>query len=341
MVMTRRENFNNNASLKGHEWIPIHIYINEAYWREMGKEVEKICLNHPVLFPNFKKIKGDNEFNNRKNKVDKWGCEWQYELDGIEGIVVNHPLEKWSNLKDWSPPKSPKYNEKELEKQIKKTKELGELSYFATEHGFLFMRLYYLRGYNNFMMDVAKEERRLDELIKVVVNYWEQVFKPFIENEVDLIKVADDLGTQEASMLGPKHFRRWLKPAYQKLFIPARKKGIHVAMHHDGYIMDIMDDIIESGVSIVNPQDLVNGIDNIAKEVKGRVCINIDVDRQKIIPYGSPTDIRELIKEEVFKLGSPAGGLEITCGIYPPTPLKNIEALFCALEDYRTYWVGK
>jgi len=112
-------------------------------------------------------------------------------------------------------------------------------------------------------------------------------------------------------------------------------------MHHDGYIMDIMDEIIESGVSIVNPQDLVNGIDNIAREVKGRLCIRIDIDRQKVLPYGSPKDVRDLIREEVLKLGSPAGGLEMIVGIYPPTPLENVEALLSALEEYRTYWIGR
>jgi len=158
---------------------------------------------------------------------------------------------------------------------------------------------------------------------------------------VDLLNAADDLGTQTASMLGPRHFRRWLMPSYKRLFLPFRRAGAHVFMHHDGYVMDIMDEIIESGVSIVNPQDLVNGIDNLAREVKGRVCIRIDVDRQHVIPHGSPRDVRELIKEEVMKLGSPAGGLEMVVGIYPPTPLENVAALLDALEQYRTYWVGK
>jgi uroporphyrinogen-III decarboxylase len=85
----------------------------------------------------------------------------------------------------------------------------------------------------------------------------------------------------------------------------------------------------------------VNGIDNIARAVKGRVCIEIDIDRQSVLPFGSPGDVRELVREEVQKLGSPQGGLSMICGIYPPTPLANVEALCSALEEYRTYWVGR
>lgn len=85
----------------------------------------------------------------------------------------------------------------------------------------------------------------------------------------------------------------------------------------------------------------VNGIDNFAEQVKGRVCINLDVDRQRIVPFGSPSDVRDLIREEVMKLGSPAGGLEMIVGIYPPTPVENVDALCSALEEFRTYWVGR
>ncbi len=45
--------------------------------------------------------------------------------------------------------------------------------------------------------------------------------------------------------------------------------------------MELVDEFIVAGVSIVNPQDLCNGIDNLAREVKGRVCIDLDIDRQR------------------------------------------------------------
>jgi hypothetical protein len=112
-------------------------------------------------------------------------------------------------------------------------------------------------------------------------------------------------------------------------------------MHTDGYIMDIADELIESGVDIVNPQDLVNGIDAIAATFKGRVCIQVDVDRQRVLPYGTPREVRDLIREEVMKLGSPAGGLEFVIGVYPPTPFANVEAVVAAMAEYRTYWVGR
>ena len=59
--------------------------------------------------------------------------------------------------------------------------------------------------------------------------------------------------------------------------------------------MELVDILIECGATIVNPQDLVNGIDDLAREVKGRVCIDLDIDRQKIVPFDTPAEIRDLI----------------------------------------------
>ncbi len=119
---------------------------------------------------------------------------------------------------------------------------------------------------------------------------------------------------------------------------PCREAKCLVNLHSDGYIMELVDDFIECGVNIINPQDLCNGIDNLARNVKGRMCISLDIDRQTIVPFGTRKEIRELIEEEVRKLGSPRGGLEMVAGIYPPTPPENIDALCQALKQFRTYW---
>ena len=152
------------------------------------------------------------------------------------------------------------------------------------------------------------------------------------------MEFGDDLGTQCASMLSPEQFRRWILPGYKRLMEPCRDAGIHVALHSDGYIMELMDAFIEAGVTIVNPQDLCNGIDNLAREVKGKMCIRLDIDRQSIVPYGTRAEIHNLIEEEIRTLGSPNGGLEMLAGIYPPTPPENVDALCCALEEFERYF---
>ena len=89
---------------------------------------------------------------------------------------------------------------------------------------------------------------------------------------------------------------------------------------------------------MINLQDLVNGIDWIAEQFAGRTCIDLDIDRQMITARGTPEQIDALIREEVEKLGSKAGGLMMIYGLYPGVPVANIQALMDSMEKYATHY---
>ena len=135
-------------------------------------------------------------------------------------------------------------------------------------------------------------------------------------------------------MITPEHFRKYIKPSYQRMMKLVRDAGKIVHMHSDGDIRSLVDDIIEGGCQVINLQDLVNGIDWIAARFRGKVCVELDIDRQTITYGGSPKDIDDLIREEVEKLSTPEGGLMMIYGLYPGTSLENAEAVACALEKY-------
>ena len=135
-------------------------------------------------------------------------------------------------------------------------------------------------------------------------------------------------------MVSPETFRRWFKPAYEKMMAPAREAGIHVLLHSDGYTLPLLPIFMEMGADVVNPQDLVNGLDNIARVCKGKVCVLLDIDRQSILPFGTPQQVRDHIRRCVEKLYLPEGGLAMIIGIYPDVPLENIDAVLSAFNDY-------
>ena len=66
----------------------------------------------------------------------------------------------------------------------------------------------------------------------------------------------------------------------------------------------LADDITEGGVDVLNLQDLVNGVDWIADKFRGRICVELDIDRQRVTPFGTPAEIDRLIRTEVEALGS-------------------------------------
>ncbi len=83
-------------------------------------------------------------------------------------------------------------------------------------------------------------------------------------------------------------------------------------------------------------QDQVNGVDWIAENVAGRICIELDIDRQSITRFGSPAEIETLIRAEVEQLGDKQGGLMMIYGLYPGVPLENARAVMDAMTNYST-----
>jgi len=215
----------------------------------------------------------------------------------------------------------------------------GELCEGGLPHGFFFMRLTYLRGFDNLIVDMCTEDPRLGPLIDALYDHNRIIVSQCLAMGVDVLTIGEDLGAQHTPLISPALFRTYCRPTYERLLGPCLRTGCHVMQHSDGYIMDLLDDLILAGVTIINPQDLCNGIDNLRRELKGRICIRLDVDRQTVVPYGTRQEIRELVEEEVRVLGSPQGGLELIAGIYPPTPPENVDALACAFEEFQTYWV--
>jgi uroporphyrinogen decarboxylase len=121
---------------------------------------------------------------------------------------------------------------------------------------------------------------------------------------------------------------------------PAREAGCIVHMHSDGDIRTLVDDLIDDGVQVINLQDLVNGLDWIEDRLAGRVCIDLDLDRQRVTRYGTPAEIDALVREEVARLGRREGGLMMIYGLYPGTPLENAAAVMDAMERYATHYSG-
>jgi uroporphyrinogen-III decarboxylase len=187
-------------------------------------------------------------------------------------------------------------------------------------------------------MDMFESKHHLEHLIEMIASFNLFVVERYIELGADWIGYPEDLGMQVGPMITPDHFRKFIAPVYRRLVAPAHQAGCIVHMHSDGDIRLLIDDLLACGIEVLNLQDLVNGIDWIEKKLKGRVCIDLDVDRQKVTTHGTPDEIDALIHQEVEKLGSVQGGLMMIYGLYPGVPLRNVKALMDAMEKYATYY---
>ena len=104
----------------------------------------------------------------------------------------------------------------------------------------LFDRLYYLRGFENLMIDFATDNPYLPGLIEMLTEYEVKLAKQWISMGVDAIWFHTDIGMQDRLMIHPEQFRKYIKPMFSEIFHTCRDAGVHVLLSSDGRLLDIV-----------------------------------------------------------------------------------------------------
>ena len=303
------------------EFIPVGVSLLPATWIKYRDDLDALVARHPVIFG--KHQEGQRDFDAvggtyvKGEHVDRWGCVWSNVAHGMEAIVTSHPVPTREEVRKLKAPE----------------KVDGHIP-----HGFMYLRLGDLRGFEELMVDFAEEPPELQMLIDIVLDHNMQNLEVRLQQHTHpIFSFGDDLGMQTSLPMSPEKWRKYLKPCYAKLYGRCHESGFSVYMHTDGHIVEIIPDLIDCGVNVVNPQVRANGLDNLAEVCKGKVCVNLDLDRQ-LFPFCSPEEIDEHVHEAVDALGSPEGGLWLTAECAPDVPLENIDAICVALAKYRAYF---
>lgn len=303
------------------EAIPVSANFLPAAWMKYRDALQEITDRHPFLFGpknanrDFDAVGGTYVAGSH---VDAWGCVWSNLNTGMEAIVTGHPV----------PTRADIHNLKAPEKDI------------GFPHGFMFLRLTDLRGFEEAMIDFAEEPPELQMLIDIVLQYnlrQAQIRLESVKEPGQIVYFGDDLGMQTSLPMNPRKWRKYLKPCFQQIYQPFVEAGHYIYMHTDGHILEIIPDLIEAGVKVINPQFRANDVYELARVCKGKVCVSLDLDRQ-MFPFATPQEIDAHVRQVVEALGSPEGGLWLTAEMNYEVPLENIEAVCTALEKYSTYY---
>ncbi len=302
--------------------IPVEINVLPATWSLHGRAMDELVERFPSLFGDRPRQRYTDTAAQAKyvegDYVDAWGCVWSNVRTGMASIVTHHPV---PTREDVHSLRVPDANE-------------------GLPHGFMYLRLCDLRGFEELMLDFAEEPPELQMLIDIVLAYNLRQLKNMKlaqRSSPEIIRFGDDLGMQRSLPISPQKWRKYLKPCFAELYGRCRDAGHWVYMHTDGHVVEIIPDLIECGVKVLNLQVGANGFDSLAETCKGKICVHLDLDRQQF-PFFTADDINDHVREAVERLGSPNGGLWLQAEIGPDVPLRNVETLCIALEKYKSYY---
>jgi hypothetical protein len=136
---------------------------------------------------------------------------------------------------------------------------------------------------------------------------------------------------------------------YRELYLPYQKRvngWIHrhtnwkTLMHCCGGIAPLLDAVVEAGFDILNPvQCSAKGMEpkSLKRQYGDRLVFwGGGVDTQKTLPFGTPKQVRDEVRERIEIFG-PGGGF-VFCTIHNAqanTPVENLLAMFETVAEYR------
>jgi hypothetical protein len=149
-----------------------------------------------------------------------------------------------------------------------------------------------------------------------------------------------DFGTQTSQFCSRETFRELYMPYYKKMtgWIHGHTSWKCIK-HSCGAVFGMIDLFIEAGFDILNPVQIsAAGMDPIAlkREFGDRIVFwGGGVDTQKVLPFGSPAEVREQVLRQL-KILSPGGGFVFNAvhNVQAGTPMRNFLAMIEALSDF-------
>ena len=267
---------------------------------------------------------------------DDFGTLWRVEEAGICGIPVDWPIADldrydeyvWPEIFAAGPPHRRQYGGHMVGPDDRWYARGGWFTYFE--------QLQQLRGMENLFMDLASEPPALIRLMDDLLDFNLRWIDRWAKLPYDGLHFGDDWGSQTSLLIRPAQWRRLFKPRYAEMFRKAKAAGMDVWFHSDGFINDIAGDLVEIGADVLNFQVAVTGHDWAAGHLRGRVAVRTDIDRQSVLPFGTPAQVRQEVRRTFESCGTADGGI-IACGeIGPDVPLANIRAMYEAFRDFST-----
>ena len=114
---------------------------------------------------------------------------------------------------------------------------------------------------------------------------------------------------QDRLMIRPDIWREIWKPRYERIYKAAHEAGMLTLLHSCGYIMDILEDLIEIGLDVIQIDQQENmGLRTLGEKFGGRITFFAPVDIQKTMAYGSKDDIQRYVRDMFRYLWRPEGG---------------------------------
>ncbi|MGQ9591348.1 MAG: uroporphyrinogen decarboxylase family protein [Planctomycetota bacterium] len=315
--------------------VPHHVGLTEPARRKLTEYLETEDLdgalgNHLAIYSLRRmapeELLGPGRFR------DEFGVVWNRSVDPDIGVPENRVLKKPS-LEGYAfpDPRDPRRYER-LRTFLASSRDRFRI---ATVGFALFERAWSLRGMAEVLADMLEAPAFVDELLDAIVAFDLGILEELARHDFDAVLFGDDWGTQRGVIMGPKLWRRFLKPRLEVLFSAARRAGKTVFVHSCGKVQELFPDLIEIGLEVFNPlQPEVMDPFEMKRRFGDRLCFYGGMSVQRILPRGTPAEVRDAARRLRDELGRGGGYIASPSHDVPgDVPVENVLAFVEALQE--------
>ncbi|OPZ24903.1 MAG: methylcobalamin:coenzyme M methyltransferase [Lentisphaerae bacterium ADurb.BinA184] len=237
---------------------------------------------------------------------DEWGAAWENLGPTQLGEVKHYPLADWADFGRLRIPdiRDPARYAGFAEARAK----VGDK--FLMGFGIsIYERIHFLRGLENTWADIYTAPEELGRLVDILVDMNLYAIGQFAKAGADGYIFPDDWGLQDRLMISPAKWREIWKPRYARIYAAAHAAGMHTFLHSCGYIVDILDDLIEVGLDVIHMDQQENmGLERLGRRFGGCLTFYSPVDIQCTMARGDLDEIRAYCHAMARHLGRREGG---------------------------------
>ena len=274
--------------------------------------------------------------------TDAWGI--RYKPDGLYSNIVHSPLRHVTTVEEIDAYPWPRAEQMFCVDGLAETarRMFAETDYALVARnpvtaGFL-DRASQLVETAEFLMMMLTAPHLAHRIIDHLLEVYKDVYALFLDAvgpHVQMVEVADDIGTQRGLLVSPDTYRTFIKPAEAQLYDLIHRKAPSAALfrHTDGAVFDIIPDLIEVGVDVLNPiQTSTTGMDPyLLKATYGdRIVFHGSIENLE----GSAQQCIDEVKHKIDALGAGGGYVLASCNHMIDAPPENIVAMFHTAREY-------
>ncbi len=220
------------------------------------------------------------------------------------------------------------YTDRHMKQEVEKAHRENRVTCCSLVH--MYEDAWQIRGYTQFLMDMLTNHEMCEYILDKIMERNLKKAEAAADAGVDVLISGDDVANQRDMMFAPELWRKFMKPRWAAVYQAAKrlKPDIEIWYHSDGNIMGIIPELIEIGVTILNPvQPECMDILEVKKVYGDKIVIDGTIGTQSTMPFASADEVKKVVESRKRELGyDGALILSPTHVLEPEVPVENVMA---------------